>query len=94
MDARSGATKAGIQASAETLRKEVADQNIKVSVIQPGSVDTDMQECSADEKRAAVASQQMLQAEEIAEAIRFVLTRGPASDIVNLRIEPRLQKTA
>ena len=94
MDARSGATKAGIQAFAETLRKEVADRNIKVSVIQPGSVDTDMQECTADEKQAAVASQQMLQAEEIAEAIRFVLTRGPASDIVNFRIGPRLQKTA
>lgn len=88
------ATKAGIQAFAETLRKEVADKNIRVSVIQPGSVDTDMQECSADEKEAAVARQEMLHAEEIAEAIRFVLTRGPASDIVNLRIEPRLQKTA
>lgn len=88
------ATKAGIQAFAETLRKEVADKNIRVSVIQPGSVDTDMQECSAEEKEAAVARQEMLHAEEIAEAIRFVLTRGPASDIVNLRIEPRVQKTA
>src|SRR5436189_281041 len=47
------ATKAGIQAFAETLRKEISDKNIKVSVIQPGSVDTDMQECSDDEKRKA-----------------------------------------
>ena len=88
------ASKAGIHAFAETLRKEVADRNIKVSIVQPGSVDTEMQECSAQEKREAVASEQMLQAEEIAEAIRFVLTRSPASDIVNLRIEPRLQKTS
>lgn len=88
------ATKAGVQAFAETLRKEVATKNIKVSVVQPGSVDTDMQECSADEKREAVAAQQMLQAEEIAEAIRFILTRSPASDVVNLRIEPRIQKTS
>lgn len=86
------ATKAGIQAFAETLRKEVAAKNIKVSVIQPGSVDTDMQECSDDEKAEAVAKAEMLHAEEIAEAIRFVLTRGSASDVVNLRIEPLVQK--
>ena len=88
------ATKAGLQAFAETLRKEVADKNIKVSVIQPGSVDTDMQECSDEDKRQAVASHEMLQAEEIAEAIQFVLTRSEGADVVNLRIEPRLQKTS
>jgi len=88
------ATKAGVQAFAETLRKEVADKNIKVSVIQPGSVETEMQECSPDEKREAIARHEMLEADEIAEAIRFVLTRPAASDVVNLRIEPLIQKTA
>ena len=88
------ATKAGIQAFAETLRKEVAERNIRVSVIQPGSVDTDMQECSDDEKRAAVDRHEMLTATEIAEAIVFVLTRPAGTDVVNLRIEPRLQKTS
>jgi 3-hydroxy acid dehydrogenase/malonic semialdehyde reductase len=88
------ATKAGIQAFAETLRKEVAEQNIKVSVIQPGSVATPMQECSDDDKSDAIANDQMLYPEEIAEAILFVLTRSPRADVVNLRIEPRLQKTA
>ena len=87
------ATKAGIQAFAETARKEVADKNIRVTVIQPGSVNTDMQECSAEEKRKAVANREMLHAEEIAEAIEFVLTRSAACDVVNLRIEPLLQKT-
>jgi len=88
------ATKAGIQAFAETLRKEVADKNIKVSVIQPGSVETDMQQCSDEEKRAAVERDEMLHAAEVADAIRFVLTRSGRTDIVNLRIEPRIQKTS
>jgi 3-hydroxy acid dehydrogenase / malonic semialdehyde reductase len=88
------ATKAGIQAFAETLRKEVADKNIKVSVIQPGSVASDMQECSDDEKKAAIANDEMLHATEVADAIRFVLTRSERTDIVNLRIEPRIQKTS
>ncbi len=88
------ATKAGVQAFAETLRKEVAERNIKVSVIQPGSVDSEMQQCSPDEKRAAIAAGEMLPPEEIAEAIRFVLTRSASCDIVNLRIEPIRQKTS
>lgn len=88
------ATKAGIQAFAETLRKEIADRNIKVSVIQPGSVATPMQECSDEEKSRAIENHEMLYAEEIAEAIHFTLTRSERCDIVNLRIEPRLQKTS
>lgn len=88
------ATKAGIQAFAETLHKEVADKNIRVSVIQPGSVATDMQECSEEEKREAIARDEMLHAVEVAEAIVFVLTRSERADVVNLRIEPRRQKTA
>jgi NADP-dependent 3-hydroxy acid dehydrogenase YdfG len=87
------ATKAGIQAFAETLRKEIAEQNIKVSVVQPGSVATPMQECSDAEKAQAIADHEMLYAEEIAEAIHFILTRSERADVVNLRIEPRLQKT-
>jgi len=86
------ASKAGVEAFAHTLRKEVADRDIKVSVIQPGSVDTDMQECTPEEKRKAVAGEEMLHAEEVAEAIIFTLTRSHRTDIVNLRIEPRLQK--
>jgi 3-hydroxy acid dehydrogenase/malonic semialdehyde reductase len=87
------ASKAGVEAFAETLRKEVAERQIKVSVIQPGSVDTDMQECSEAEKRAAVARDAMLHSEEVADAIVYVLTRSARTDILNLRIEPRLQKT-
>ncbi len=89
------ATKAGIDAFAETLRKEISEEkNIKVSVIQPGSVGTDMQECSEDEKREAIARHEMLYAEEIAETIVFALTRSERADVVTLRVEPRVQKTA
>ena len=52
-----------------------------------------MQECSDAEKQQAIADHKMLYAEEIAEAIHFVLTRSERADVVNLRIEPRLQKT-
>lgn len=86
------ATKAGVNGFAETLRKEVADRNVKVSVIEPGSVGSDMQPCDVEAQREAIARDEMLQAEEIAEAIRFVITRSRACDVVTLRIEPRVQK--
>ena len=89
------ATKAGIDAFAETLRKEISEEkNIKVTVIQPGSVGTDMQECSDDEKREAIANHEMLYAEELAETILFALTRSERTDVVTLRVEPRVQKTS
>jgi NAD(P)-dependent dehydrogenase (short-subunit alcohol dehydrogenase family) len=88
------ATKGGIQAFTETLRKEVAPRNIKVTLIEPGSVGSDMQECSLEQQRDAIARREMLHAEEIAEAILFAITRSDRCDIVGLRIEPLMQKTA
>jgi 3-hydroxy acid dehydrogenase / malonic semialdehyde reductase len=88
------ATKAGVNAFAETLRKEVAERNIKVTVIEPGSVATDMQECSEAEKAKAVAGHAMLHAEEVAETVIFALTRSERCNLMSLRVEPRLQKTA
>jgi NADP-dependent 3-hydroxy acid dehydrogenase YdfG len=88
------ATKAGINAFALTLRKEVGEHDIRVTVIEPGSVGSDMQECSAEEQRQAIARSEMLFAEEIAEAVVFVLTRSARCDIAMLRIEPLRQKTA
>lgn len=88
------ATKAGVDAFALTLRKEVGDTGVRISVIQPGSVGSDMQPCTAEEQRDAIARGGMLFAEEIAEAIIFVLTRSSRCDIPMLRIEPIRQKTA
>lgn len=86
------ATKAGLQAFVETLRKEVAERGIRVSLIQPGTVGTDMQEASSEEQREKIAAHEMLCAEDIAEAIGFVLARPPRVDVVTLRVEPRLQE--
>jgi 3-hydroxy acid dehydrogenase/malonic semialdehyde reductase len=89
------ASKAGVDAFAETLRKEISeDRNIRITVIQPGAAATEMQESSDEQKAAAVSNQEMLLAEDVAEAILFALTRPERSDIVTLRIEPRIQKTS
>jgi 3-hydroxy acid dehydrogenase / malonic semialdehyde reductase len=86
------ATKGGVNSFALTLRKEVADQGIRISLVEPGSTWTEMQECSDEDKRAAAAKGEMLFAEEIAEAILFILSRSDHCDIASLRIEPIRQK--
>ena len=68
--------------------------NIKMTVVQPGSASSSMQECSGEEKRVAIADHEMLYAEELAETIVFALIRSPRTDTANLRVEPRVQKTA
>jgi 3-hydroxy acid dehydrogenase/malonic semialdehyde reductase len=88
------ATKGGIQAFSETLRKEVQQKNIKVSLIEPGAVGSDMQESSPGEQQEQIAQGEMLYAEEIAQVIAFTLTRSPRCDIVSLRVEPIIQKLA
>ena len=86
------ATKAGIKVFAETLRKEVQEKHIKVTLIEPGSVGADMQEKSPEEQRQAIEKMEMLYAEELAETILFTLTRSARTDVVSMRVEPLLEK--
>ena len=85
------ATKAGIRAFVETLRKEVAPRGIRVGVVEPGTTGSDMQAASADEQDQQIARDEMLRAQDVAEAIAFLLDRPTRVDVVSLRIEPRLQ---
>jgi 3-hydroxy acid dehydrogenase / malonic semialdehyde reductase len=87
------ATKAAVKVFAETLRKEVQEKNIKVTLIEPGSVGADMQEKSPEEQREAIARMEMLYAEELAETILFTLTRSARTDVVSMRVEPLMEKT-
>jgi NADP-dependent 3-hydroxy acid dehydrogenase YdfG len=85
------ATKAGIQGFADSFRKEMGEKNIRVSLIEPGSVGSDMQECSPEEQRKKIAKAEMLKAEDIAELVTFILTRPERCTISSVRIEERVQ---
>lgn len=85
------ATKSGIQGFTEALRKEVNPKGIKVSLIEPGAVDTNMQPGSSEEKLEQIANQEMIKAADIARAIAFCIAQPPGSDVVSLQIRPHLQ---
>lgn len=85
------ATKAGIQGFAEAMRKEVNEKGIKVSLIEPGAVGTDMQPADAYEQKQKQQNMEMLKAEDIATAIIYTLEQPLRCDVVELKIRPHLQ---
>lgn len=85
------ATKAAIQGFSESLRKELNPKGIHVTLIEPGAVDTDMQPQSQKEKRRKVENMEMLEADDIADAVIFSLCQHKRSSIVEIKIRPLLQ---
>lgn len=86
------AAKGGVASFAETLRKELMPEGIRVTLIEPGAIGTAMQPCSPEERAREIAEHKMLPPGEVADAILFAATRGPGVDVVTLRIEPLVQK--
>lgn len=86
------ATKAGIQGFSESLRKEVNELGIKVSLIEPGAVGTDMQPSTPEEQREKQKHLEMLTAEDIAYSVLYCLAQPPRCDVVELKIRPHLQE--
>lgn len=86
------ASKGGVALFAETLRKEMIAENIRVTLIEPGAIATHLQPYDADMLAEFEKGLEMLPAGEVAEAILFAATRPPGVDVVTLRIEPLNQK--
>jgi NADP-dependent 3-hydroxy acid dehydrogenase YdfG len=73
------ATKWAVTAMGEALRQEVADTDIKVTLIEPGMVDTPF-----FSERPAGA----LEPDDIARAVMFALTQPPHVDVNEVLIRP------
>ncbi|MBC9033854.1 SDR family oxidoreductase [Sphingomonas sp. JC676] len=86
------AAKGGVASFAETLRKELIPESIRLTLIEPGAIGSAMQPYSAEERDREMQAYKMLPPAEVAEAILFAATRPPGVDVVTLRIEPLVQK--
>ena len=73
------ATKHAVTAMGEALRAEVADTSIKVTLIEPGVVDTPF----FDDRPSGA-----LEADDIARAVMFALTQPPHVDLNEILIRP------
>lgn len=88
------AAKGGVASFAETLRKELIPDRIRVTLIEPGAIGSAMQPFDEAERARQVSLHRLLPPEEVADAILFAATRPVGVDCVTLRIEPMAQKIA
>ena len=70
-------TKHGAGAFSESLRQEVARQQVRVSVVGPGATATELASHNRPEALESIQSQsgQRMQASDIADAITYIITR-------------------
>jgi NADP-dependent 3-hydroxy acid dehydrogenase YdfG len=78
------ATKHAVTAMGEALRQEVADTDIKVTLIEPGMVETPFFDNPVSGG---------LQADDIARAVMFALTQPPHVDVNEILVRPIHQPT-
>ncbi|MBD2195465.1 MULTISPECIES: SDR family oxidoreductase [Calothrix] len=90
------ATKWGVNGFSEALRQEVCQDHIRVTIIEPGLVNTEINDRISD----PVAKQNMeerrrsltpLESEDIAAAIAYAVTQPPRVNVNEILIRPTLQ---
>lgn len=85
-----GASKYGLRGLHEVLVAETAGTGVKCSLICPGPTDTELWDpVDPDTRPGFTARREMLRAEDVAEAVLFIVTRGEGIVVPELRIEPR-----
>ena len=90
------ATKHGVGAFSEALRQEVTRRHVRVSLIEPGAVDTEL----AGHNRPAIMSTiqqrfgdvERLQAADIADAIHYIVTRPRRVAVNEMLVRPTEQQ--
>ena len=99
--ARSGsgvynATKFGVGAFSESLRQELTQRHVRVSLVEPGAVDTELAGHNRPEVletlRTRFAGMQRLTSEDVADAIAYVVTRPRHVAINEVLVRPTDQQ--
>ncbi|MFI7131934.1 SDR family NAD(P)-dependent oxidoreductase [Nonomuraea sp. NPDC050153] len=74
-----GLTKVGLNAFTESLRQELLGEHVRVSVVEPGTVDTEpvnhLSDTTRDVARRQFDGVEALRPEDLADAISYIVTR-------------------
>ena len=85
------ASKMGVQGFTDSFRKEVAPDDVLVTMVHPGQIASEMVSEGAEAKAKAVLEETMLAPEDVAEAIAYCLSRPRRVAITELEVRPRGQ---
>ena len=90
------ATKFGVGAFSESLRQELTKRHVRVSLVEPGAVETELAGHNRPEVleglRTRFAGMERLQSQDIADAISYVVTRPRHVAINELLVRPTEQE--
>ncbi len=90
------ATKFGVGAFSESLRQEVTKRHVRVSLVEPGAVETELVGHNRPQVqemlRARFVTMERLQSEDIADAISYVVTRPRHMAVNEILIRPTEQE--
>jgi NADP-dependent 3-hydroxy acid dehydrogenase YdfG len=90
------ATKHGVGAFSEALRQEVTQRHVRVSLVEPGAVATELASHNRPEiqegMRQRFATMERLQATDIADAITYIVTRPRRVAVNEMLIRPTEQQ--
>ncbi|MDK9499673.1 SDR family NAD(P)-dependent oxidoreductase [Streptomyces katrae] len=96
MSAAYCATKFGVGAFSEALRQELTGRHVRVSVVEPGSVDTELRTHNPDavqeQLNAYLGDIERLQGQDIADTVSYIVTRPRHVSIAELLVRPTGQQ--
>jgi NADP-dependent 3-hydroxy acid dehydrogenase YdfG len=88
-------TKHGVGAFSESLRQEVTQRHVRVSLVEPGAVSTELSSHNRPEIREVIAQNfadtERLEASDIADAIAYIVTRPRRVAVNEVLIRPTEQ---
>jgi NADP-dependent 3-hydroxy acid dehydrogenase YdfG len=90
------ATKHGVGAFSESLRQEVTKRHVRVSLVEPGAVATELTSHNRpqvqEELKSRFSDMERLQSEDIADAIGYVVTRPRHVAVNEILVRPTEQE--
>jgi NADP-dependent 3-hydroxy acid dehydrogenase YdfG len=90
------ATKFGVGAFSEALRQEVTERHVRVSLVEPGAVITELASHNRpevqEEMKGRFGNIERLEADDIADAISYIVTRPRHMAINEILVRPTEQK--
>jgi NADP-dependent 3-hydroxy acid dehydrogenase YdfG len=89
-------TKHGVGAFSEALRQEVTERHVRVALVEPGAVSTELAGHNRPEVREAMKGRfghiERLEAEDIADAISYIVTRPRHVAVNEILVRPTEQQ--
>ncbi len=83
------AAKFGVRGIHEVIAVELAGTGVRTTLVSPGPVDTEMWDpIDPDNQPGFTRRQDMLRAEDVAEAVLFAVTRPPRAVVTEIRLMP------